>query len=241
MRNAIWVGLAALWCASCSAPAAPAQNQEPAAASAAQFAQPARAEESPPDQDAGDFDFYVLSLSWSPTYCIEAGDDADPRQCKAKRPYDFVVHGLWPQLEQGRVDECAGPAPLNADFVNSMLEIMPSPGLIRHEWTAHGQCSGLSAKRYFAAVRKARALVRIPAAFREPKRDRMTDPSAVERDFIAENPGLKPEGVAVTCSARRLREVRVCLTKSFEFRTCSSVDRRACTRDQIVAPASRGG
>src|SRR5215468_1655976 len=47
------------------------------------------------------FDFYVLSLSWSPSYCEAEGDDANPQQCKAARPYAFVVHGLWPQFEHG--------------------------------------------------------------------------------------------------------------------------------------------
>ena len=138
------------------------------------------------------------------------------------------------------MEECAGAAPLKADLVDSMLEIMPSPGLIRHEWRAHGQCSGMSAKTYFAAVRAARTAVQIPAAFKAPVRDMVTGPASVERAFIGANPGLKDAGVAVTCSGRRLREVRICLTKSFEFRTCSSVDRRDCTREEIVAPASRG-
>lgn len=253
MRNSFWVGLFAFLSVGCSAPAAPPQTAEsperPATLNAAPSAtalQPAQDRQRSGDDadasDAVDFDFYVLSLSWSPTYCSDAGERADPYQCKAKRPYDFVVHGLWPQLESGRIEECAGAAaPLNADFVNSILDIMPSPGLVRHEWRAHGQCSGMSAQKYFAAVRKARALVQIPKAFDQPARDRVTDPDSVERAFIARNKGLEPEGVAVTCSGRKLREVRICLTKTFDFRTCSSVDRRACARDEIVAPASRGG
>jgi len=243
MRLAFWVGLCALFSVGCSGPAPPPQTAA-AAPPPASFdsALPARAADELPAPDAGDFDFYVLSLSWSPTYCIDAGARADPLQCEAKRPYDFIVHGLWPQLEHGRVEECAGrAAPLDADFVASMLDIMPSPGLIRHEWRAHGQCSGLSAKKYFAAVRQARALVKIPAAFDQPTQDRLTNPQAVERAFITGNKGMDAAGIAVTCSGRRLREVRICLTKSFDFRTCSGVDRRACVRDEIVAPASRGG
>lgn len=243
MRRAFWVSVFALLSVGCSAPAAPSQNDAAAKAPATfTSAQPARADPDLPAPAAGDFDFYVLALSWSPTYCLDEGERADPQQCDRKRPYDFVVHGLWPQLEHGRVEECAGNAArLDNDLVNSMLDIMPSPGLVRHEWRAHGQCSGLSAKKYFAAVRKARALVKIPEAFDQPARDRVTNPGAVERAFIGSNRSLQKEGVAVTCSAHRLREVRICLTKTFDFRTCSSVDRRACRRDEIVAPASRGG
>ena len=243
MRRAFWVGLVALLSVGCSAPAAAPQAPVEAGASATvKSAQPARAEPDLPGTEAGDFDFYVLALSWSPTYCLDEGERADPLQCAPKRPYDFIVHGLWPQFEHGRVEECAGRAPaLKDDLVNSLLPIMPSRGLIRHEWRAHGQCSGLSAADYFAALRKARSMVHIPPAFDQPTRDKMTNPDAVERAFIAKNKGLEAAGIAVTCSGRRLREVRICLTKSFEFRTCSSVDRRACTRPEIVAPASRGG
>lgn len=243
MRSAFWVGLIALLSVGCSAPAAPPQAPQSAAPSATfKSAQPARAESDLPAADAGDFDFYVLALSWSPTYCLDEGEQADPLQCASKRPYDFIVHGLWPQHDHGRLERCEGQAPpLRKDLIEPLLDIMPSRGLIRHQWRAHGQCSGMSAQEYFAALRKARSVVQIPAAFDQPARDRMTNPRAVERAFIAENPGLEAEGVAVTCSGRRLREVRICLTKSFDFRTCSSVDRRACTRAEIVAPASRGG
>ncbi|MCC2111314.1 MAG: hypothetical protein KDJ16_04705, partial [Hyphomicrobiales bacterium] len=51
----------------------------------------------------GDFDYYVLSLSWSPSYCEAEGDPREP-QCRKERPsrrYAFVVHGLWPQYERG--------------------------------------------------------------------------------------------------------------------------------------------
>ena len=47
------------------------------------------------------FDFYVLALSWSPSYCEAEGAEANQQQCKAARPYAFIVHGLWPQFERG--------------------------------------------------------------------------------------------------------------------------------------------
>ncbi|MET0546067.1 MAG: hypothetical protein ABWZ40_07135 [Caulobacterales bacterium] len=194
------------------------------------------------DPKEGAFDFYVLSLSWSPTYCLEKGDAAEPAQCAVTRPFDFVVHGLWPQLESGPAEECAvgGPRP-NAALVSSMLDLMPSPGLIRHEWNAHGACSGLSPKAYFAAVRKARGVVQIPDAFTGHDDAQTFSPAEIEAMFVKKNTGLRSEGIAVTCSGRRLKEVRICLTKSLSFRTCSEVDRRACRRDEITAPAWRGG
>jgi ribonuclease T2 len=57
--------------------------------------------------EPGKFDFYMLALSWSPSFCADSaervpagsGQRADP-QCGA-RPHSFVVHGLWPQYETG--------------------------------------------------------------------------------------------------------------------------------------------
>jgi len=79
--------------------------------------------------EPGQFDFYVLSLSWSPSYCDAAGERGSPPQdqCGA-RPYAFVVHGLWPQYESGFPEFCQQPAPrLDRNIVSSMLPLMPSP------------------------------------------------------------------------------------------------------------------
>lgn len=46
---------------------------------------------------AGVFDYYVLSLSWSPTFCLTHQNDS---QCSGKG-YGFVLHGLWPQYARG--------------------------------------------------------------------------------------------------------------------------------------------
>ena len=56
----------------------------------------------------GDFDFYVLSLSWSPSFCEaarERGNTGRSQQVQCGgRPFSFVVHGLWPQYERGFPD-----------------------------------------------------------------------------------------------------------------------------------------
>ncbi|NJL42628.1 MAG: hypothetical protein HC935_03095 [Pseudanabaena sp. SU_2_4] len=49
------------------------------------------------DGTPGKFDYYVLSLSWSPEYCASTSNP-DPNQCSQRR-YSLVVHGLWPQYE----------------------------------------------------------------------------------------------------------------------------------------------
>src|SRR6266404_937178 len=169
----------------------------------------------------GQFDFYVLSLSWSPSFCEAAGERGTPpqQQCGA-RPYSFVVHGLWPQYERGFPEFCQQPAP---------------------RLDRHSTCSGLSPNAYFENVRKARAAVKIPDAYIAPSAALTVTPDEVEEAFVQANPGLSRDGIAVTCRSRRLGEVRICLGKDLRFRACPDIDARACRRDELVMPPVRGG
>jgi ribonuclease T2 len=191
---------------------------------------------------SGQFDFYVLSLSWSPSFCEAAGERGTPpqQQC-ATRPYSFVVHGLWPQYEKGFPEFCQQPAPrLDRNIVSAMLDLMPAPRLIFNEWDKHGTCSGLSPNAYFENVRKARALVKIPDDYLELKEPLTVTPDEVEEAFVKANPGLARDAIAVTCDSRRLSEVRICVGKDLRFRACPEIDARACRRDKIVMPPVRG-
>ena len=191
----------------------------------------------------GKFDFYVLSLSWSPSFCKdteERGRESN-EQCRG-RPYAFVVHGLWPQYERGFPRDCQVPAPrLYRELMTSMLDLMPAPRLIYHEWDQHGTCSGLAAQAYFDLVRKARETVKIPEAYVAPKATLTVAPDEVEDAFVKANPGLSRAAIAVTCGSTRLSEVRICMGKDLKFRDCGEIDRRACRRDKLVMPPVRGG
>jgi ribonuclease T2 len=195
----------------------------------------------------GEFDFYVLSLSWSPSFC-EAASERDngnggrsSAQCGG-RPFSFVVHGLWPQYEHGFPDYCQRPSPrLDRNIMTSMLDLMPAPGLIFNEWDKHGTCSGLGARAYFETIRKARSAVKIPPEFLELSAPKTVAPAEIEDAFIKVNPGLSNSAIAVTCDRTRLSEVRICLSKDLQFRACEEIDRRACRRDQVVMPPMRGG
>ena len=190
---------------------------------------------------ADGFDFYVLALSWSPSYCEAEGERANPQQCESARPYDFIVHGLWPQFESGYPEFCdADVLRTRTRLENRMLDIMPSRGLIRHQWKKHGTCSGLSQDAYFETLRAARERVNIPPIAPEPGQYRSVSPAEVERAFLQSNPGLGEDHIAVTCDRHRLREVRICMTTDLEYRSCPQVDRRACKRRSIVMPPARG-
>jgi ribonuclease T2 len=192
----------------------------------------------------GQFDFYVLSLSWSPSFCAAAAQRGAGRapsgQC-GTRPYSFVVHGLWPQFDRGFPQYCQVPAPrLNRGVVSSMLDLMPAPHLIYNEWDRHGTCSGMPARTYFDTVRKARAVVQIPPEYVDPQKPLIVAPRAVEDAFIKANPALAQGDIAVECDKRRLTEVRLCLSKELKFRACPQIVKRSCRRDQVLMPPLRG-
>ena len=151
--------------------------------------------------EPGKFDFYVLALSWSPSVCEaskERVQDAGPArgsdpQCGG-RPYSFVVHGLWLQYEQGFPSFCQVPAPrIGRDIVGSMLDLMPSPRLIFHEWDRHGTCSGVSAHAVFETVRKARAVVKIPADYLTLDQPITVTPDQVAEAFVKTDAGYRAQ------------------------------------------------
>ena len=193
----------------------------------------------------GEFDFYVLSLSWSPSFCEVASERGNGGRSGAQcggRPFSFVVHGLWPQYERGFPEYCQRPSPrLDRNIMTSMLDLMPAPGLIYNEWDKHGTCSGLGERAYFETIRKARAAVKIPEEFLQLSDTKTVAPSDVEDAFIKVNPGLSTSAIAVTCNRTRLSEVRICMSKDLQFRACDEIDRRACRRDQVTMPPVRGG
>ncbi len=219
----------------------------------------------------GDFDYYVLSLSWSPTYCsgqrggndsdsgdYERGNDnhryggwrgrnrQDGEQCGGTRPYAFVLHGLWPQYERkGWPEMCESEnrAWVSEDTIERMLDIMPSRHLIINEYKKHGVCSGLDPRQYFDAARKAYRSIHIPDDYQDLTQPLATSPEDVEKAFLSANPQLTGESIRIACSRHLLREVRVCLTKDLSPRPCSQREqtRRLCPDSTVTMPPVRGG
>ena len=207
---------------------------------------PGRAHDTAPDRSRnqpGQFAFYVLALSWAPSYCAAAAVHSPGRvpalEC-GMHAYGFVVHGLWPQYDRGFPRSCQVPAPrLDRALVSAMLDLMPSPRLVYSEWDRHGTCSGLSPRGYFGELRKARAAVKIPRPYRNLQLPLEVAPTAVTKAFIDANPGLAPGDIAIACQAKRLTEVRLCLTKDLKFRACPDVVAHACRRQHLLMPPLR--
>lgn len=187
----------------------------------------------PAANQAGAFDFYLLSLSWSPEYCAGPGGSRDSQQCGGSRRFGFVVHGLWPQYERGFPQNCGAAQPVPSSIVTSMLPLMPSPRLIQHEWDAHGTCSGLDVKAYFQKIVQAFAQVQIPTDFKSPAKQVEVAPADIKSKFAKANPSFPAEAFKIQCSGRYLSEVRACLTRDLKGRACSSDVRDNC-RDTTV-------
>ena len=190
----------------------------------------------------GDFDFYVLALSWSPGFCELDGErDRNREQCADGAGLRFVVHGLWPQNERGFPSECgpAGRTPSRLALDNAK-GLFPSEGLARHQWRKHGTCSGSSPSDYFSDVRRAREKIVIPPQLAKAESDQSWTAIDLERAFVAANPGLRSDMMSVACRRDVLQEVRICFTRDLRgFRTCQEVDRSGCRAREITVKAPR--
>lgn len=183
---------------------------------------------------AGQFDYYVFSLSWSPEYCAGASSGGNPQQCGREKQFGFVAHGLWPQHKRGYPQFCRNKSRINTKLIEQLLPIMPSEQLIRHEWRKHGTCSGLTAGQYFAKVEDSYALVTIPPPYKNPQDVVSVSPRQLKKDFARVNRNFTEQNFALTCKGRFLSEVRVCLDKDLNPRACGSDIRDLCRAEKVL-------
>ncbi len=186
------------------------------------------------------FDFYLLALSWSPSYCAAEGKRANQQQCDTGRPYGFIVHGLWPQFNSGYPEYCVKNASrVNRKIEQGMRDIMPSNGLIRHQWKKHGTCTSLTQDQYFETTRAARERITIPPGLQNTGVYKRVSPAQIKSAFLQANPQMKADGVAVTCDRQRLREIRICMTMNLEYRSCPKLAGRGCKLNKVAMPPRR--
>jgi ribonuclease T2 len=189
-------------------------------------------------EKAGEFDYYVLALSWSPNWCEIEGDGKGSDQCDARHDYGWTLHGLWPQFHRGWPSYCRTPeAPPRRSETAEMADIMGSPGLAWHQWKKHGTCSGLRASDYLALSRSAYDSVTRPAIFRKLQRAVTLPASLVEQAFLQANPEFDKDSVTVTCRDHHIQEVRLCLSKDMQPVPCGRDVIKDCSlKDAIFAP-----
>jgi len=186
----------------------------------------------------GQYDYYVMALSWSPTYC-EMHPDED-EQCGHKG-YGFVLHGLWPQYERGGGPErCSTEAEPDRKTIANALAFMPSKQLITHEWLAHGACTGLEPAAYFNLADRAFAAVKVPPEMSAPRQELRMTADQITAAFRRANAKLGEDMLSLHCSRGDLVEVRVCLDKNLDPRSCGKRMQSRCPATAaFTLPASK--
>jgi ribonuclease T2 len=188
---------------------------------------------------AGAFDYYLLSLSWSPTWCAQEGAGRDAAQCAPSAHSGWVLHGLWPErLDGGYPSWCRSSQrdPSRAQ-TTAMADLMGDAGAAWYQWKKHGRCSGLSAAAYLEAMRAAFRSVALPPAFERLPGEVALPAAVVEEAFLRANPRLTGAMLTVACRSGRIAEVRICLTPRLEPRDCGAGVAEDCRLERaLMAP-----
>jgi ribonuclease T2 len=189
-------------------------------------------------QTGANFDYYLLSLSWAPEFCAQPGEAAkNPLECGQGK--GFVVHGLWPEVNQGKSPESCGAAKMvPRSLVNDMLKYIPSASLIQHEWATHGTCSGLSQGDYFTKVMLARAAVQVPVQISSLGQTTTESPGEIEAQFAAANPSFPQGAVRTACQGGQLTELHVCFDKNLKALACTA-SAGECTSQTVTILSPR--
>ncbi|WMS41609.1 ribonuclease T [Acuticoccus sp. MNP-M23] len=174
-------------------------------------------------------DHYILALSWSPTYCAGRAPSDAPLQCALDADRTFIVHGLWPNTRRDAPEFCrTRERRPSRRLINSMLDIMPSRGLIGYQWKKHGTCSGLRPDAYFDLMRRAAAKVQIPAGLQMINQPLSVRPAVLREAFLRANPAMDESDFYVRCRGDDLIDVRICLSPALGFVACPNVRARRC-------------
>lgn len=182
----------------------------------------------------GIFDYYLLTLSWSPEFCYSRAH-ADKPECQSGH-HGFVVHGLWPQYATHGYPENCSDAP-GLSNPGEMVDIMPDADLVAHEWKAHGTCSGLDAENYFKLLRQAFASVKVPERFAAPHTNFSIPPQKIKNEFVRANPSFRAEDMTVSCGNNYLTAVSLCMAKDLKPTACQNL--RDCRANVVRVPAVR--
>ena len=176
---------------------------------------------------AGQFDYYVLALSWSPTWCTLEGDARGAEQCQ--QDHGWILHGLWPQFHRGWPSFCPTvKRPPSRAMTRDMADIMGSAGLAWYQWKKHGRCTDLPASTYYDLSRQAYDAVNRPGVFRKLTKPVELPASVVEDAFLKANPTLERNMITITCRDHHIQEVRICLSKDLDPVPCGRDTSRDC-------------
>ena len=184
---------------------------------------------------SGVFDYYVVSLSWSPNWCERTGNARGSQQCDPQNAFGWILHGLWPQYERGWPQYCATEHDdPSREQTAAMADIMGTAGLAAHEWKKHGVCSGFDSVEYFERSRAAFGSITRPDELRDISVASQMPAKRIETAFLLANPHLGADQVTVTCRSGQIQEVRICLTKDLKPRDCGQDVIKDCSLDDAL-------
>ncbi|MCF6444310.1 ribonuclease T2 [Nereida sp. MMG025] len=185
---------------------------------------------------AGAFDYYVLALSWSPTWCALEGDARKSPQCDDDADFGWVLHGLWPQYWEGWPAYCrTSLRPATRSQTRAMADIMGTSGSAWHQWKKHGTCAGVPAADYFDLARNAYESITRPQVFRKLPRTVAVPAQVIEEAFLKANPTLTRDQITITCKRNRIQEARICLSRDdLTPVTCGRDVIRDCSLDDAL-------
>lgn len=122
-------------------------------------------------------DYYMLSLSWSPSFCESQKQKNNGKipqhlqfQCNQAAKFGWVIHGLWPQNAQANSVEdhprfCQGDLPPVAEStIKKYMADSPGASLLQGEWEKHGACAFNTAEDYFAKQKELFGNLNLPGS-----------------------------------------------------------------------------
>jgi ribonuclease T2 len=186
------------------------------------------------------FDYYVLSLSWSPQFCT-----THPKDKQCTRNYGIVLHGLWPQYNKGYPNSCSKEW-IATKLIRSFPDLYPSEKLAIHEWVQHGTCSGLSPRDYLKLSQKLKQSVVMPDVLQNLAKPLRVSSSQLNALMQKANPNLSNNSIAFSCAdgGRFLQEIYLCFDKKGAKSAACGVDiqrrsRLSCGRPNFLIRSVR--
>jgi ribonuclease T2 len=147
----------------------------------------------------------------------------NPKECAPGTHVRFVVHGLWPEANEGKNPEsCEKAKPVPRKVLNLILPYMLSPSLVQHEWATHGTCSGLTPADYFTQAIEARVAVQLPVQITAIDEPVTETPEQIESQFAGANPSFPQQAFRTACRGADFEEIRVCFDRGLKARECTA-------------------
>lgn len=175
-----------------------------------------------------DVDHFLLALTWSPSWCALRKDPDHP-QCDPARDLGWVVHGLWPQWQEGWPEWCSTEETPSTADLSKMADVMPTRSLANYQWRKHGSCTGWGPGAYANATLKASARVNRP----QLNAGEWTAAEILQA-LQSANPGTPEDSFNIICRNSLVYEIRICLDRALHPISCPQSPHMRCTGENTL-------